>query len=100
MDLAMNSASRQDVRKNWRLRREAPAVNSPERQLAVGMKNRWGPKGRNIDKMPDVPRLLRSFYIRSHPGLTAGPIHCRPFGPDLDFFSGPDAAHYSFANRQ
>jgi len=29
----------------------------------------------------EVPHLRRSSYMQSLPGLTAGPIHCRPFGP-------------------
>jgi hypothetical protein len=30
---------------------------------------------------PVVPRLRRSISPQSYPGLTAGPSHCRPFGP-------------------
>ena len=28
-----------------------------------------------------VPRLRRSTTLHPYPGLTAGPIDCRPFGP-------------------
>jgi hypothetical protein len=28
-----------------------------------------------------VPRFQRSFHMPFHPGLTAGPIYYRPFGP-------------------
>jgi len=39
-----------------------------------------------------VPRLRRSLLEHPYPGLTAGPISCRPFGPDRAFMSGVSRA--------
>jgi hypothetical protein len=64
------------------LRPEGPTVNSTERPLGVGAENIGGPKGRHKTQ---VPHLRCSLFVQSYPGLTAGPINCRSFGPSASF---------------
>jgi hypothetical protein len=60
-------------------RAEGPAESSHARQ-GVGC-GTDGFEGRRPGTKP-VPHLRRSFLTRRPiPGLTAGPTHCRPFGP-------------------
>ncbi len=66
-------------------RPEGPAGNSPERQLGVEWSLEMRPEG-PAQSIIEVPRLRRSLTFDPVPGLTAGPIICRPFGPSgLDY---------------
>jgi hypothetical protein len=57
-------------------RPEGPSVNKPDRQVGRIIR---------IYKASRVPHLRCSLFVRSYPGLTAGPIHCRSFGPEITF---------------
>ena len=70
-------------------RPEGPAVRRPGRQAGIGISERWSAEGA-APEISIVPRLRRSiFHPESNPGLTAGPIHCRPIGPQYRRFNAP-----------
>jgi hypothetical protein len=62
------------------IRPEGPAENSPGREAGVKDNAKLSTEGAAL-RYPSVPRLQRSFFWQPYPGLTAGPILCRPFGP-------------------
>jgi len=62
------------------LRPEGPPVNSPGRQAGVKDMTKLSTEGA-AREAPMVPRLQRSIASQVYPGLTAGPIAFRPFGP-------------------
>jgi hypothetical protein len=65
---------------NYITRREAPAESSPGRQAGVKDMTKLSAEGA-AREAPMVPRLQRSIASQAYPGLTAGPIAFRPFGP-------------------
>jgi len=65
-------------------RRGAPPSNSPasERGIGAGVEGRPERPTHSWNNGNDVPHLRRSIpEAPGHPGLKAGPIECRPFGP-------------------
>ena len=55
-------------------------MNSPGRQAGVKDMTKLSAEGA-AREAPMVPRLQRSIASQAYPGLTAGPIAFRPFGP-------------------
>ena len=55
-------------------------MNSPGRQAGVKDMTKLSTEGA-AREAPMVPRLQRSIASQVYPGLTAGPIAFRPFGP-------------------
>ncbi len=62
-------------------RREAPAVNSPERQLGVNGYTGSEARRAGTSKRSKCRAFGAYHRLDSIPGLTAGPTHYRPFGP-------------------
>ncbi len=68
------------------LRREAPTVNSPARKRGVGARPPPRPKGPAHLHRPTALCAAPSALMvlaAPPPGLTAGAIHCRAFGPGI-----------------
>jgi hypothetical protein len=66
------------VHPTWSL--EEATENSPGRQAGVKDMTKLSAEGA-AREAPMVPRLQRSIASQDYPGLTAGPIAFRPFGP-------------------
>jgi len=75
------------------MRPEGPAKNRPGRKAGIRLFKQRAPKVRHSQgnantRVCNKPHygLCRAFsahrFSLTHPGLTAGPIHLRPFGPD------------------
>ena len=62
------------------LRPKGPPGNSPGRQAGVKDMTKFSAEGAALTALM-VPHLRRSISLQSNPGLTAGPIAFRPFGP-------------------
>jgi len=73
------------------VRPEGPQVNRPGRKAGMNEGGTMSAESaaRSIMRilqtrvfaLPYVSHLRRSLFEQSYPGLTAGPIHLRPFGP-------------------
>jgi hypothetical protein len=68
------------------LRPEEPVMNRPSRKAGIGIAERWSAEGA-APEILRAPRLRRSiFHPELDPGLTAGPMNWRPFGPQVLLF--------------
>jgi len=72
------------------VRPEGPSVNRLGREAGIKLTAESSAEG--AAHQDRVPRLRCSFSLHSHPGLTAGAMHWRPFGP-------PDADRGVRSNR-
>jgi len=63
------------------MRPVGPKANSPGREAGVTDMARLSAEGAAL-LVSKVPRLRRSISLNAHPGLTAWPTQCRPFGPE------------------
>jgi len=77
------------------LRPEGPVVNSPGRKAGVGKEREMSAEGAALSRFKYRAWAIYKFiryrafgthsFLHPNPGLTAGPSHCRSFGPDRQF---------------